>query len=154
MLISPLCLGRSDTQMRASIILRGFYRFRLWAVFGKHQLQVGRKDWHVNDASLQFVKNRHKRPHFHRSVKMIDRPRYLRQIQVQFDAHPVVAILGSRQRGKTTLARMYDDAGPLSWPDNELFGVGPAVRGLGQYYSKIPGSPLFNLYGPATAPLA
>jgi len=40
---------------------------------------------------------------------MIDRPRYLRQIQVQFDAHPVVAILGSRQCGKTTLARMYAD---------------------------------------------
>lgn len=40
---------------------------------------------------------------------MIDRPRYLRQIHKQFDAHPVVAILGSRQCGKTTLARMYAD---------------------------------------------
>lgn len=40
---------------------------------------------------------------------MIDRPRYLKQIRIQFDAHPVVAILGSRQCGKTTLARIYAD---------------------------------------------
>lgn len=40
---------------------------------------------------------------------MMDRPRYLQQIRKQFDAHPVVAILGSRQCGKTTLARMYAD---------------------------------------------
>lgn len=40
---------------------------------------------------------------------MIDRPRYLQQIRIQFDAHPVVAILGSRQCGKTTLAKMYAD---------------------------------------------
>lgn len=38
---------------------------------------------------------------------MIDRPGYLQQISIQFDVHPVVAILGSRQCGKTTLARMY-----------------------------------------------
>jgi predicted AAA+ superfamily ATPase len=40
---------------------------------------------------------------------MIDRPKYLKQIRFQFDAHPVVAILGPRQCGKTTLARMYAD---------------------------------------------
>jgi predicted AAA+ superfamily ATPase len=40
---------------------------------------------------------------------VIDRPRYLQQTRIQFDAHPVVAILGSRQCGKTTLARMYAD---------------------------------------------
>jgi len=40
---------------------------------------------------------------------MIDRPGYLQQICLQFDAHPVVAILGSRQCGKTTLARIYAD---------------------------------------------
>jgi len=38
---------------------------------------------------------------------MIDRQRYLQQINFQFDVHPVVAILGPRQCGKTTLARMY-----------------------------------------------
>lgn len=40
---------------------------------------------------------------------MIDRPTYLEQIRFQFDAHPVVSILGPRQCGKTTLARMYAD---------------------------------------------
>lgn len=40
---------------------------------------------------------------------MIDRPRYLQQIRLQSDVHPVVAILGPRQCGKTTLARMYAD---------------------------------------------
>ena len=39
---------------------------------------------------------------------MIDRPRYLQQTRIQFDAHPVVAMLGSRQCGNT-LARMYAD---------------------------------------------
>jgi predicted AAA+ superfamily ATPase len=40
---------------------------------------------------------------------MIDRPEYLAKICFQFDVHPVVAILGPRQCGKTTLARMYAD---------------------------------------------
>ena len=40
---------------------------------------------------------------------MIDRPGYLQQIRFQFDVHPVVTILGPRQCGKTTLARMYAD---------------------------------------------
>ena len=40
---------------------------------------------------------------------MIDRPKYLHEIKLQFDVHPVVAILGPRQCGKTTLARMYAD---------------------------------------------
>ena len=35
---------------------------------------------------------------------MIDRPGYLEQIQFQFEVHPVVAVLGARQCGKTTLA--------------------------------------------------
>lgn len=38
---------------------------------------------------------------------MIDRLKYIQQIRFQFDVHPVVAILGPRQCGKTTLARMY-----------------------------------------------
>ncbi len=40
---------------------------------------------------------------------MIERPGYLQQIRFQFDVHPVVTILGPRQCGKTTLARMYAD---------------------------------------------
>ncbi len=40
---------------------------------------------------------------------MIDRPGYLEQIRFQFEVHPVVAVLGSRQCGKTTLAGMYAD---------------------------------------------
>ncbi len=38
---------------------------------------------------------------------MIERTRYLRRIDAQFEAHPAVAVLGPRQCGKTTLARMY-----------------------------------------------
>ncbi len=41
---------------------------------------------------------------------MIDRPGYLEQIRFQFEVHPVVAVLGPRQCGKTTLAGMYADA--------------------------------------------
>ncbi|MDD5476504.1 MAG: ATP-binding protein [Syntrophales bacterium] len=40
---------------------------------------------------------------------MIERPGYLEQIHFQFEIHPVVAVLGSRQCGKTTLAEMYAD---------------------------------------------
>lgn len=40
---------------------------------------------------------------------MIERQGYLEQIRFQFDVHPVVAVLGPRQCGKTTLARMYAD---------------------------------------------
>ncbi len=48
----------------------------------------------------------------------VERPGYIRRIQAALRTHPVVAILGPRQCGKTTLARMYArDA-----------GNGPAVR--------------------------
>ncbi len=40
---------------------------------------------------------------------MIDRASYFKQIRFQFDVHPVLAILGPRQCGKTTLAKMYAD---------------------------------------------
>ena len=40
---------------------------------------------------------------------MIDRPEYLEQIRFQFEVHPVVAVLGACQCGKTTLAGMYGD---------------------------------------------
>lgn len=43
------------------------------------------------------------------ACQVLDRPGYLQQIRIQFDAHPVVALLGSRQCGKTTLAGMYAD---------------------------------------------
>jgi len=38
---------------------------------------------------------------------MIDRPDYLAQIEKSFAVHPVTAILGPRQCGKTTLARRF-----------------------------------------------
>ncbi len=38
---------------------------------------------------------------------MIERARYLRRIDAQFEVHPAVAVLGPRQCGKTTLARIY-----------------------------------------------
>ncbi|HPQ41034.1 MAG TPA: ATP-binding protein [bacterium] len=41
---------------------------------------------------------------------MIDRPTYIRRIHRAFDVHPVVALLGPRQCGKTTLANMLADA--------------------------------------------
>lgn len=37
----------------------------------------------------------------------MDRPTYLRNIDEAFTVHPVVALLGPRQCGKTTLARMF-----------------------------------------------
>ena len=37
----------------------------------------------------------------------MDRPRYLKEIENQFSVHSVCAILGPRQVGKTTLAKMY-----------------------------------------------
>ncbi|MBI4754412.1 MAG: ATP-binding protein [Betaproteobacteria bacterium] len=42
----------------------------------------------------------------------MDRPHYLKQIARQFAVHPVVALLGPRQCGKTTLARMFAEASP------------------------------------------
>ncbi|MBI1787559.1 MAG: ATP-binding protein [Acidobacteria bacterium] len=37
----------------------------------------------------------------------MDRPGYVREVEAAFAVHPVVAILGPRQCGKTTLARMF-----------------------------------------------
>ncbi len=42
-------------------------------------------------------------------VVVIGRPGYLEQIRFQFEVHPIVAVLGARQCGKTTLAGMYAD---------------------------------------------
>lgn len=35
------------------------------------------------------------------------RPSFLKKIKEAFKVHPIVAIIGPRQCGKTTLARMY-----------------------------------------------
>jgi len=40
----------------------------------------------------------------------MERPEFLAKIDFEFELHPVVAILGPRQCGKTTLARMYADS--------------------------------------------
>ena len=37
---------------------------------------------------------------------MIERPKYLEQVREAFRVHPVCALLGPRQGGKTTLARI------------------------------------------------
>ncbi len=42
----------------------------------------------------------------------MDRASYLSRIHSRFDIHPVVALLGPRQCGKTTLARMYAEKHP------------------------------------------
>ncbi|BAP89365.1 uncharacterized protein E1O_22340 [Burkholderiales bacterium GJ-E10] len=51
----------------------------------------------------------------------MDREIYLNQIRIQFEVHPVVALLGPRQCGKTTLARMFADrfSGPTTRFDLE-----------------------------------
>ena len=50
----------------------------------------------------------------------MDRPVYLRQLAIQFVVHPVVALLGPRQCGKTTMARQFlppDDPGYFDLED-------------------------------------
>ena len=55
----------------------------------------------------------------------MDRPAYLERIDVLFQSHPMVAILGPRQCGKTTLARDYlatlagDQSKPIHYFDLE-----------------------------------
>lgn len=44
----------------------------------------------------------------------MDRPDFIEKIRRQFDVHPIVALLGPRQCGKTTLAHMF--AGQLGEP--------------------------------------
>jgi uncharacterized protein len=38
---------------------------------------------------------------------IIERPNYLEKIKIQFLSHKIVALLGPRQCGKTTLARQF-----------------------------------------------
>jgi predicted AAA+ superfamily ATPase len=42
----------------------------------------------------------------------MDRPNYLHRIAARFEVQPIVALLGPRQCGKTTLARMYAETLP------------------------------------------
>jgi len=51
----------------------------------------------------------------------MDRPAYIEKVERQFDIHPVVALFGPRQCGKTTLARMFAAAagGPVAHFDLE-----------------------------------
>lgn len=37
----------------------------------------------------------------------MNRPGFIEKVRHQFDVHPIVALLGPRQSGKTTLARMF-----------------------------------------------
>jgi hypothetical protein len=50
---------------------------------------------------------------------MIPRPEAIRRVRRAFQIHPVVAILGARQCGKTTLARMLADEEPARYFDLE-----------------------------------
>ena len=42
----------------------------------------------------------------------MQRPKYLSDIEQQFNIHPICAILGPRQVGKTTLAKMFIERHP------------------------------------------
>lgn len=53
----------------------------------------------------------------------MDRPRYLAQLRQAFQVHPVVAILGPRQCGKTTLARMFVEAERARLPSVTFFDL-------------------------------
>lgn len=49
---------------------------------------------------------------------MIDRPKYVSEIDLEFQVHPVCAILGPRQVGKTTLAKAYAKE---RFPEDHIF---------------------------------
>jgi hypothetical protein len=50
---------------------------------------------------------------------MIQRSRYLNALQVALDRSPVTALIGPRQSGKTTLARMVSENRPVTFFDLE-----------------------------------
>jgi predicted AAA+ superfamily ATPase len=50
---------------------------------------------------------------------MIPRPDPIQQIEASFQVHPVTALLGPRQCGKTTLARLIAEQGPSTFFDLE-----------------------------------
>ena len=52
-------------------------------------------------------------------LSMLPRPLALRRIDAALQDHPVVALLGPRQCGKTTLARMIAEREPCEYFDLE-----------------------------------
>jgi predicted AAA+ superfamily ATPase len=50
---------------------------------------------------------------------MLDRPDYLKRLATAFSRSPITALLGPRQCGKTTLARMFSASQPATWFDLE-----------------------------------
>lgn len=54
-------------------------------------------------------------------MSLLSRPRYVQAVERQFRIHPVVGLLGARQVGKTTLARMFAETRgePVHWFDLE-----------------------------------
>jgi predicted AAA+ superfamily ATPase len=59
------------------------------------------------------VKIRLLSPKFHASLQVVDRKRVIQRIGDQFQVAKVVALLGPRQSGKTTLARQFAASGVL-----------------------------------------
>jgi len=57
--------------------------------------------------SLETMKTRWMKPNFHSIIRPMERPYFKARIAELLEIHPVVAILGPRQCGKTTLARAY-----------------------------------------------
>lgn len=53
---------------------------------------------------------------------MIPRPDYLATISERLKSNPVVALLGPRQSGKTTLARQFAEGKPCEFFDLESLG--------------------------------
>ncbi len=56
----------------------------------------------------------------------MDRPTFLKEIKRLFKTHPIVAILGPRQCGKTTVARMYCKEEP-AFPESNYFDLEAAI---------------------------
>ena len=55
-------------------------------------------------------------PNMYRQAPLIDRPRLLAQLKLALSEAPVVAMLGARQAGKTTLAQLLARSFPASEP--------------------------------------
>ncbi len=74
----------------------------------------------------------------------MDRPDFLNRIYRLFKTHPIVALLGPRQCGKTTLARMYCKKQP-SFPDSNYFDLERAGDIVRLHNPELSLSPLSGL---------